>query len=39
MKFLEMFYASTIVLSGVYYRPTSRLMLHHIIEIVGHLRA
>ena len=38
MEFLEMFYESTVVLSGVYY-PTSPLMLHHILEIVGHLHS
>ena len=32
MEFLEMFYESTVVLSGVYY-PTSPLMLHHILDI------
>ena len=31
-----MFYDSTVVLSGVYY-PTSPLILHHILEIDGHL--
>jgi hypothetical protein len=36
LEFLEMFYESTVALSGVYY-PTSPLMLHHIIEIAGHL--
>jgi hypothetical protein len=36
LKFLQMLYESTVALSGVYY-PTSPLMLHHIIEIVGHL--
>jgi hypothetical protein len=36
MEFLEMFYESTVALSGVYY-PTSPLMLHHILDIVGHL--
>nr|XP_034589956.1 zinc finger BED domain-containing protein RICESLEEPER 2-like [Setaria viridis] len=36
LLFLEMFYDSTVALSGVYY-PTSPLMLHHIIEIAGHL--
>jgi hypothetical protein len=35
-EFLELFYESTVVLSGVYY-PTSYLMLHHILEIAGHL--
>jgi hypothetical protein len=36
MEFLEMFYESTVALSGVYY-PTSPLMLHHILDIAGHL--
>jgi hypothetical protein len=36
MEFLEIFYESTVALSGVYY-PTSPLMLHHILDIVGHL--
>jgi hypothetical protein len=36
MDFLELFYDSTVVLSGVYY-PTSHLALHHILEIGGHL--
>jgi hypothetical protein len=38
MEFLEMFYESTVALSGVYY-PTSPLMLHHILDLVGHLYA
>ena len=38
MEFLELFYESTVALSGVYY-PTSPLMLHHIIDIAGHLHA
>ena len=38
MEFLEMFYESTVVLSGVYY-PTSPLMLHHILDIAGHLHS
>jgi hypothetical protein len=38
LEFLETFYDSTVALSGVYY-PTSSLMLHHILEIVGHLDA
>ncbi|XP_066392152.1 zinc finger BED domain-containing protein RICESLEEPER 2-like [Miscanthus floridulus] len=38
LKFLELFYDSTIVLSGVYY-PTSSLVLHHILEIASHLHA
>jgi hypothetical protein len=35
-KFLELFYDSTCVLSGVYY-PTSPLVLHHMLEIAQHL--
>ena len=38
LEFLELFYDSTIVLSGVYY-PTSPLVLHHILEIASHLHA
>jgi hypothetical protein len=38
MEFLEIFYESTVALSGVYY-PTSPLMLHHIFDIAGHLHA
>ena len=38
MEFLELFYDSTVVLSGVYY-PTSPLILHHLLEIVSHLHA
>ena len=38
MEFLELFYDSTVVLSGVYY-PTSPLVLHHILEIASHLHA
>nr|XP_034586551.1 zinc finger BED domain-containing protein RICESLEEPER 2-like [Setaria viridis] len=34
--FLEQFYDSTVILSGVYY-PTAPLILHHILEIAGHL--
>ena len=34
-EFLELFYESTVALSGVYY-PTSPLVLHHIIEIATH---
>jgi hypothetical protein len=34
-EFLEQFYDSTIVMSGIYY-PTSPLILHHILEIAGH---
>jgi hypothetical protein len=36
LEFLEIFYDSTITLSGVYY-PTSPLDLHHLIEIITHL--
>jgi hypothetical protein len=36
MEFLELFYESTVVLSGVYY-PTSPLILHHILKIASHL--
>jgi hypothetical protein len=36
LTFLELFYDSTVALSGIYY-PTSPLMLHHIIEIASHL--
>jgi hypothetical protein len=36
LKFLGLFYISTVSLSGVYY-PTSPLMMHAIIEIVDHL--
>jgi hypothetical protein len=38
MEFLEMFYESTVALSGVYY-PTSPLMVHHIIDIADRLHA
>jgi hypothetical protein len=38
LEFLELFYKSTIVLSGVYY-PISPMILHYIIEIDGHLYA
>jgi hypothetical protein len=38
LKFLELFYDSTFVLSDVYY-PTSLLVLHHILEIASHLHA
>jgi hypothetical protein len=38
LEFLETFYDSTVALSGLYY-PTSSLMLHHILEIAGHLDA
>ena len=36
LEFLELFYLSTISLSGVYY-PTSPLMMHAVIEIAAHL--
>jgi hypothetical protein len=36
MVFLELFYDSIVVLSGVYY-PTSLLILHHILDIAEHL--
>jgi hypothetical protein len=36
LEFLEQFYDSTVVLSGVYY-PTSPLVLHHVLEIAEHL--
>jgi hypothetical protein len=36
LKFLGLFYLSTVSLSGVYY-PTSPLMMHAIIEIANHL--
>ena len=38
LEFLELFYDSTVVLSGVYY-PTSPLVLHHILKIASHLHA
>jgi hypothetical protein len=38
LEFLKTFYDSTVALSGLYY-PTSSLMLHHILEIAGHLDA
>jgi len=38
MEFFGIFYDSTVALSGVYY-PTSPLMLHHILEIAGHLHS
>jgi hypothetical protein len=37
MKFLELFYEATIVLSGVYY-PTAPLVLHHLLDIAEHLK-
>ncbi|WVZ61919.1 hypothetical protein U9M48_011726 [Paspalum notatum var. saurae] len=36
LEFLERFYDSTVVMSGVYY-PTSSLMLHHIIHMYRHM--
>ncbi|WVZ90206.1 hypothetical protein U9M48_036529 [Paspalum notatum var. saurae] len=36
LEFLERFYDSTVVMSGVYY-PTSSLMLHHIIHMHRHM--
>jgi hypothetical protein len=36
LSFLELFYESTLELSGVCY-PTSPLMLHHLIDIASHL--
>jgi hypothetical protein len=38
LSFLELFYESTVQLSGVYY-PTAPLMLHHLILICKHLKA
>jgi hypothetical protein len=34
--FLELFYDTSVVLSGVYY-PTAPLVLHHILDIAEHL--
>jgi hypothetical protein len=36
LAFLELFYDSTVALSGVYY-PTANLMIHHIVRIAIHL--
>jgi hypothetical protein len=36
LAFLELFYDSTVALSGVYY-PIALLMVHHIVEIAIHL--
>jgi hypothetical protein len=36
LAFLELFYDSTVALSGVYY-PTAPLMVHHIVKIALHL--
>jgi hypothetical protein len=38
LEFLELYYDSTVVMSGVYY-PTSPLVLHYIMEITSHLKA
>ncbi|WVZ74217.1 hypothetical protein U9M48_022429 [Paspalum notatum var. saurae] len=38
LSFLELFYESTVALSGIYY-PTAPLMLHHILRIARHLNA
>ncbi|XP_039851477.1 zinc finger BED domain-containing protein RICESLEEPER 2-like [Panicum virgatum] len=38
LSFLQLFYDSTVALSGVYY-PTLPLMLHHILKIARHLNA
>ncbi|WVZ49500.1 hypothetical protein U9M48_000856 [Paspalum notatum var. saurae] len=38
LSFLELFYESTVALSGVYY-PTAPLMVHHILRIARHLNA
>jgi hypothetical protein len=38
LKFLENFYESTVVLSGVYY-PASPFILHHLLDIASHLHA
>jgi hypothetical protein len=38
LEFLELFYDSTVVLSGAYY-STSPLVLHHILEIASYLHA
>ncbi|XP_066344426.1 zinc finger BED domain-containing protein RICESLEEPER 1-like [Miscanthus floridulus] len=36
LEFLEVFYDSTVTLSGVYY-PTSPLILHHLLDIITRL--
>ncbi|WVZ88792.1 hypothetical protein U9M48_035265 [Paspalum notatum var. saurae] len=36
LEFLDKFYYSTVVMSGIYY-PTSPLMLHHILSMLTHL--
>jgi hypothetical protein len=38
LYFLQLFYDSTVILSGVYY-PTSPLMLHQNLKIVRHFNA
>ena len=38
LEFLEIFYESKIILSGVYY-PTSPFILHHLLDIASHLHA
>ena len=38
LEFLELFYDSTVVLSGVYH-PTSPLILHHLLDIASYLHA
>ena len=38
LEFLEIFYESNVVLSGVYY-PTTPLILHHLLDIASHLHA
>jgi hypothetical protein len=38
LEFLELYYDSIVVLSGVHY-PTSPLVLYHILEIASHLKA
>ncbi|XP_066311030.1 zinc finger BED domain-containing protein RICESLEEPER 2-like [Miscanthus floridulus] len=37
MIFLELFYNSTVILSGVYY-PTAPLVLHHMLDMAEHLQ-
>ena len=37
LNFLELFYDSTVALSGVYY-PTSPLMIHFLVKIAKHLK-
>ena len=37
LSFLELFYDSTVTLSGVYY-PTSPLMIHYLVKIALHLK-